>query len=81
MAQMEAFMHEQQDAEDEFLRAVAALAAHGNWRILPQSDDVLGPGLRPILILPERMFKRLRKVAAPCDPLTRSSIFAKGPIA
>ncbi|AZB58693.1 hypothetical protein [Cereibacter sphaeroides] len=66
--QIEALMREHETAEDDFLRAVVMLAAHGNWRILPQPDDVLGPGLRPILFLPERMYSRLRKVVAPCDP-------------
>ncbi|MGA0615929.1 hypothetical protein [Paracoccus sp. KR1-242] len=41
--------------DDNLLRAIAVLAAHGHLQIIPVRPELFGAKSRPMIVLPERM--------------------------
>ncbi|WP_347137532.1 hypothetical protein [Paracoccus sp. SSK6] len=46
------------EADDNLLRAIAAIAAHGRIQIIPH-QALFGADAKPIICLPHRMYDRL----------------------
>lgn len=57
--QLKKVADELQEQQDNWLRAVAALAAHGGIQIIPQAETVLGKNTKAVICLPERQYNRL----------------------
>lgn len=70
LASMRAAADEMKAADDNLLRAIAAIAAHGRVQIVP-TGSLFGREAKPVICLPERMYDRLFEIipAAPSPAL------------
>jgi hypothetical protein len=59
LASMKAAADQIVAADDNLLRAIAAIAAHGRITIVPCPDHLLVGRAKPIITLPQRMYDRL----------------------
>ena len=61
LAAMQKAAAEIEAENDNFLRAIAMVAANGRAHIIPADDDIFGQG-RTVICLPKKQFDRLAKI-------------------
>lgn len=63
LAQLRAAADQLRAVDDNLLRAIAAIAAHGRVQIIP-NDSLFGVEARPVIVLPVRMYDRLLEIVS-----------------
>lgn len=58
---IKAVMDDLRAGEDRLIQAIAMLAAAGGMNVMP-TPHLFGPDARPVILLPHRMFDRMREI-------------------
>ncbi|SEN87910.1 hypothetical protein SAMN04489859_102056 [Paracoccus alcaliphilus] len=61
LAKLRAAADQIRSADDNLLRAIAAIAAHARVQIIP-NDSLFGVEARPVIVLPVRMYDRMLEI-------------------